>query len=86
MHQLRPFLLDQFSDVVGDFGDVFAAKKPCGIDPCSAVIGRCSQCALVSVDRATVSRARQKWRPHPMMDRPRRMRVLSDAEQPATTA
>jgi hypothetical protein len=23
MHQLRPFLLDQFSDIVGDFGDVF---------------------------------------------------------------
>jgi hypothetical protein len=39
--------------------------------PCSpAVIGRCSQCALVSVDRATVSRARQKCRSHPTMDRP----------------
>jgi hypothetical protein len=27
MHQLRPFLLDQFSDIVGDFGDVFCLKR-----------------------------------------------------------
>src|SRR6516162_6455428 len=46
--------------------EVITDENRCGIDPCSpAVIGRCSQCALVSVDRATVSRARQKCRPHP---------------------
>ena len=44
----------------------------------TAVIGRCSQCALVSVDRATVSRAREKCRPPPHDGQ-----VLSDGEQPA---
>jgi hypothetical protein len=27
MHQLRPFLLDQFSNIVGDFGDIFRLKQ-----------------------------------------------------------
>ena len=52
--------------------EVITDEHRCGIDPLtvsSAVIGRCSQCALVSVDRATVSRAREKCRPHPTMDR-----------------
>ena len=27
MHQLRPFLVNQLSDIVGDFGDVFHLKQ-----------------------------------------------------------
>src|SRR5215471_8093382 len=48
--------------------EVITDEHRCDIDPCSpAVIGRCSQCALVSVDRATIARVLQKCRP-PMMD------------------
>src|SRR5262245_29219478 len=46
--------------------EIITDEHRCGIDHCPpAVIGRCSQCALVPVDRATVSRAREKCRPPP---------------------